>query len=553
LRFTVEPRWIPWLLGAAYLLLALHGLGAFDVVGDDEAREVAIMQNVLAGHWLWPRFNDTLIPDKPILSHWLGALSCAAVGFSETAVRFPFVLAGALTICWTTWFGMRTLGRNGGIAAGILLATFRALFDHVRVARPDAIMLPLLALALGCAFEAWRDGSRRQALAMWVALGLATFAKGPVAPALFVAALGGFLLWERGRGVRRLLHPVGIVVCVILGGWWYVAAWAGWGDEFVRQHVIGRYMRNLAGGLVQGQAYSPKSWLHHATFYPLHLPAIALPWTPLAAAALWRAWRGGSFARPLVRFLACWAIAPVLVFTPAEYKLRYYLLPAFPALALLMGPLAAELVTRPLAAPRATRTSLGLAALLIVVVGAGAWVALARPELLSRSDQATMAAVVAAAPFGSSGAAAIVGVVLGVAATATALRLWGPLVGMTAVLATAWLAFGAPAVAEMTTARGSFRAFAETAKRRFPTPGSLAFYGPESRAIVVYVGHPVASLQRDAGRITPGMGIIATLPAFQVLAQNGYVGDSLAMAEGQVGNLERGTLVLAEGRRPTTP
>jgi 4-amino-4-deoxy-L-arabinose transferase-like glycosyltransferase len=243
-------------------------------------------------------------------------------------------------------------------------------------------------------------------------------------------------------------------------------------------------------------------------------------------------------------------VAPVLVFTPAEYKLRYYLLPAFPALALVMGPLAAELATRPLATPRATRASFAAAAALVLAVGAGAWVALARPDLLSRSDQATMAAVVAAAPFGASGAAAIVGTALGVAATATALRLWGPLLGLTVGLAGLWLALGAPAVAEQTTARASLRSLAETARRRFPAPGALAFYGPESRSIVVYVGHPVPTLGRDASRIAPGMGIIATLPAYQVLAQNGYVGDSIAMAEGQVGNLEQGTLVLAEGRRP---
>jgi hypothetical protein len=189
--------------------------------------------------------------------------------------------------------------------------------------------------------------------------------------------------------------------------------------------------------------------------------------------------------------------------------------------------------------------------LLVLSVGAGAWVALARPELLSQSDQATMAAVVAAAPGGTSGAAWGVGGVLGIAATATALRLWGPLVLLTGGLAIAWLAVGAPAVAEQTTARASVRPLADAARRRFPAPGTLVFYGPEARAIVVYVGHPIPTLGRDATRITPGMGVIATLPAYQVLAENGYVGDSLAMAEGRIGNLERGTLVLAEGRRPT--
>ena len=75
------------LLAAAYLALALHGLGGADIVGDDEAREAGIVQDIVAGHWLWPRFNGEVIPDKPILYHWLAALPCAAAGFSEAAVR----------------------------------------------------------------------------------------------------------------------------------------------------------------------------------------------------------------------------------------------------------------------------------------------------------------------------------------------------------------------------------------------------------------------------------------------------------------------------------
>src|SRR5262245_66396407 len=77
------------LVALLYLAAALHGLGGMDIVGDDEAREVGIAQDVVAGHWLWPRFNDELLPDKPLLYHWLAAAACVPGGFSETAVRLP--------------------------------------------------------------------------------------------------------------------------------------------------------------------------------------------------------------------------------------------------------------------------------------------------------------------------------------------------------------------------------------------------------------------------------------------------------------------------------
>ncbi|TMA70468.1 MAG: glycosyltransferase family 39 protein, partial [Deltaproteobacteria bacterium] len=45
------------LLAAGFLAAALHGLGDADIVGDDEAREAGLVQEIVAGHWLLPRFN----------------------------------------------------------------------------------------------------------------------------------------------------------------------------------------------------------------------------------------------------------------------------------------------------------------------------------------------------------------------------------------------------------------------------------------------------------------------------------------------------------------
>ena len=61
------------LLAAGFLAAALHGLGDTDIVGDDEAREAGIVQEIVAGHWLLPRFNGDTLPDKPLLYHWLAA------------------------------------------------------------------------------------------------------------------------------------------------------------------------------------------------------------------------------------------------------------------------------------------------------------------------------------------------------------------------------------------------------------------------------------------------------------------------------------------------
>src|SRR5262249_33333625 len=187
----------PLLLGAVYLALALHGLGGADIIGDDEAREAGIVQEIVAGHVLWPRFNGDLLPDKPLLFHWLAAVPCAAAGFSEASVRLPSALAGAALIAWTARFGAELFGQTTGVVAAAALATMPALFARARVARPDALLVLLLAMSLGFAFRWWRDGSRHAATAALALLGAGTLAKGPVAPVLFGVTLGGFLVWQR--------------------------------------------------------------------------------------------------------------------------------------------------------------------------------------------------------------------------------------------------------------------------------------------------------------------------------------------------------------------
>jgi 4-amino-4-deoxy-L-arabinose transferase-like glycosyltransferase len=538
------------LIALVWLLLALHRLGDDAIVGDDEAREVGIVQDVLAGHWLWPMFNRELIPDKPTLSHWLGALACAPAGFSETAVRLPSVLAAAGTIWWTVEFGSRLLGPPAGLAAGLVLATSRSLFAHARVARPDTLLVLLVSMALGCAWRWWREGSRGRATAALALIGVGAMAKGPVAPALFAAAIGLFLLWQRDlRRVFRLCTPSGVAAFLVLALGWYALAAAGWGRAFVQQHLIGRYVRNLAGGLASGHAYSTKPWYYHLFFYPQHLPAIVWPWTPFVAVAIWQLWRRGGLSDPRARFLLCWAAAPVLVFTPAEWKLRYYLLPCLPPLALLTGPLLVQLIESFLVPQRVTRASLAAAAGFVVAVSVAALVYIEHPAVLSESDRLTRDAILSALG-GVEATAALIGIVAGMFAVTVACRAWGGVVMLVGSAGLAWLVSGEPALDVATSSRDSLKPFAREAAALFPPGRPLAFYGPTIRPVVVYVGRPVPSLDRRREGIVPGQGVIAFEPAYRTLAEAEILGPPLATTSGRIGNVERATLVLAEARGP---
>jgi 4-amino-4-deoxy-L-arabinose transferase-like glycosyltransferase len=543
------------LVAAAWFALAIHGLGAADIVGDDEAREAGIVQDVVAGHWLWPRFNEELLPDKPILYHWLAAVPCAAAGFSEAMVRLPSALAGAALVAWTGLFGAELLGPYSGLVAASLVATTPAFFDHARVARPDVLLVALLSPALGFAFRWWRHGRRRDATAALALLGAATLAKGPVAPVLFGLTLGAFLLWQGElRRLPRLLTPAGVVAFVVLGLGWYAVALAGWGERFVHEHLVGRYLRNLAGGLVTGDPYSPKPLTYHLLFYPLHLPIVALPWTPVVLLALWRARRARGYRDPRLRFLLCWALAPVVAFTPAEWKLRHYLLPAIPALALVAAPTVLRLLREPTRRfDRRAVLVVGAAALggiALAVAFATGW-----SPRLSPSDRRTVDALLSVVPGGVSGLVGAAGFVAGVLAVALAWRAWAALVGVTAAAMVCWMLVGMPALEQETSRRDSLKPFARTVATLRPPPAPLAFWRDTLRPVVVYVGRPVPTLRhRDA--VVPGIGLIVREPDWGALSRDGVVGFPLLVGTGRVGNIAVGQVLLLEiapGAAPLPP
>lgn len=531
-------------VAALFLGAALHGLGAADVVGDDEAREVGIVQDVLAGHWLLPRFNAELLPDKPILWHWLAALPAAAAGPSATAVRLPSALAGAALVAWTARFGATLGDPRAGVAAAVLLATTPAFFTRARVARPDVLLALLLALALGRAFRWWRDGRPADATAALAWLGAATGAKGPVGPTLFVATLGGFLLWQGElRRLPRLLTPAGLAAFALVGLGWYAVALAGWGDLFVREHLIGRYLRNLLGGLPAGQTYSPEPFLYHLLFYVQHLPLVVLPWTPIVAVGLWQAARSGGLGTPHTRFLLCWAAAPVLAFTPAEWKLRYYLLPALPALVLVAAPAAVRLWAARGAPGRGGRAV--VAALLAAGLAAAAvWAAGTGQVALSRSDRATFDGLVVALPGGLAGTAALAAGAAGVLALAAAARAWRVVLAVTAGGMAAWMLLGLPALERAVSRRDSLRPFAEAVARTVPRDAPLVFFPETMRPVAVYAGRAIPPVRRRRD-LPPGAFVIAAEPAWRDLHAAGRVGMPLLEGHGRHGNVDRGRVILA--------
>ncbi len=572
------------LIGLLFAPLYLRNLGAADIVGDDEAREVGIIQDMaLRGHWILPRFNGTTFPDKPVLYHWLGATACAhGPSCDERAVRLPSALAASALVALVGIGAARLFDPATGSIAALLLGLTPFLFEWARAARPDVLLTLLLTGALLTFYDWWRDGarSRARATALGVLLGLGVLAKGPVAPAIAALAIGPFLWLRRDlRLLRRLAaaHVLGPFALLALG--WYALALLGWGEPFARAHLVRRYLGNLLGGSLALGVRPSHSLFHHLIFYPLHLLLVTLPWTPLlVAASYWILRDPERRSDPRWQFLYAWLTAVLLAFVPAALKLRHYLLPALPAAAMLAASFTATLVrpthgARVLAAPSASpRPSAGgspgpsppaargspsaqrgarmLAAMLLAagfVVAIVAWFLTDGPSRSDRDAARALAAAARAQPLATALMIAA-GIALGAAGLQVARRRrWRSLLAVGGCATLAWLLVAQPFVERALTTASSLEPFAAAVKTRVPDGSPLYFFGRVIRPLVVYIGRPVPRVRRDLGRVEAD-GAYLIVPVADLPHVHRIRPDARILAEhsGRVGNLARGRIALVE-------
>ncbi len=319
------------LILAAVIFLCF--LGAHDLWAPDEpffgegAREMLI-----DGQWLVTHVNGVVNSHKPPLFFWLIALFSLPLGHvTEFTARLPSVLAGLGTLVLIMRLGRRWFGPKTAALAGLLLATSYMFWDKARWSQIDSLLCFLIWVALS-AFADWRSGSadgRRAGALFWCAAGLAVLAKGPVGLLLPLGIVIVVLALERDLGSLRCFAPLlGPLVFVLVTGAWASAATI-WGPA--DYSVIGALREHFVERGMHGMHHVQPFW-----YYSERLPLSLLPWTGLLPGALVVAWRNRRHSEGLRLSLVA-AVFVVVFFSISTEKRDLYVLPAFPAIAIMMA------------------------------------------------------------------------------------------------------------------------------------------------------------------------------------------------------------------------
>ncbi len=369
------------LLGIGVLLLYGHRLGATGLLELDEARYAAVAREMAeSGDWLVPRLNGIAHFTKPPLAYWSAAAAFRLLGPTELAARLGPLLAALATLAATWGIGRRLGGRAAAAWGVAVLATSPEFFMMGRTLSTDIFLTAACTVALLGAVWDWtspdagvdrgaggcktadRAGPIGAGL-FWSALGIGFLAKGPVVFIIVGGALSGSLAFaEDRRRLRGLLRWWGPLVFAAIALPWYTLAAArtpGLLAYWLGQEVVGRVAADVH---------------HRGGPWYYFLPVLALgclPWSVLLPAAATEPQPRAAAAR---RLLLAWLLVPLAMLSLSRSKLPTYILPLFPAAALLVGGYLARLPELG-ADRRARRTAYAFGALAFAIAAGLAIVA----------------------------------------------------------------------------------------------------------------------------------------------------------------------------------
>jgi len=329
---ALRERWIFSGLAAFVGCVWLAVLPVRPLFNPDEGRYAEIPREMLAsGDWMIPHLNGLDYIEKPPLQYWATALSLHLLGPTVFAARLYTALLALAGLMVVAAIARSLWGVAAGWRAGFVLASLSLYPVLGQLLTLDLSLSFYMTLALAGFLLAQRTSSAVPMILAWAATAAGVLTKGVVAAAIPAAVLVLYTAVSRDTGPwRRLQWHIGLPLFLVLCVPWFWLAARRLPDFvqffFIHEHVA-RYLTPIAD--------REESWWF---FIPVFL-AGTLPWTWVALRVLATGWRrqapAGEFDDR--RFLWLWVVFVVGFFSCSDSKLVPYILPAIPALALLIA------------------------------------------------------------------------------------------------------------------------------------------------------------------------------------------------------------------------
>ncbi len=320
------------------LALYLPGLASVPPIDRDESRFAQASHQMLeTGDFVRIQFQDKSRAKKPAGIYWMQAASAHLFHAERRiwAYRLPSVLGALAAVLLTFAFGQALVGRPAALMGAALLACSLILVSEGHQAKTDAMLLACVVAVQGVLGRFYmvsrgvgKKPGQMEILAFWIAMGLGILIKGPIVPvvalltALALSIADRKILWLQG------LRPImGVIVAAAIVAPWAAAVSQATHGQFIGQAVKTDLLPKLLG--------SQESHGAPPGYFLLLFSALAWPGSLFMVPGFVRAVKNRQAAA--LRFCLAWVVPAWLMFELVPTKLPHYVLPTFPALALLAG------------------------------------------------------------------------------------------------------------------------------------------------------------------------------------------------------------------------
>ena len=347
-------RAVGFLLVCGFLLF-LPGFFSIPPVDRDEARFAqATKQMIEAGDYVDIRFQDDVRYKKPVGIYWLQSAAVetlSTLGLPRAQLRIwvyriPSLIGAIGAVLLTYWTALAFVTRRGAVFAALLMCCSVLLGAEARLAKTDAMLLLTVVAAMGALariYLSWQRGEDPEHPAwswpaiFWTAIAGGILLKGPLVLMFAGLTIVSLAIMDRGATWLWRLRPVwGLMWTLVLVLPWFVAIYLRAGDAFFADSVGGDMLSKLSAQESHGAPPGLYLLLFWITFWP------GAPLAAMAAPAVWRARR-----EPGAQFLLAWLVPSWIVFEAVLTKLPHYVLPLYPAIAILtVGALERRVLSR---------------------------------------------------------------------------------------------------------------------------------------------------------------------------------------------------------------
>src|SRR5215475_11520290 len=337
------------------LLLFLPGFFTIPPIDRDEARFAqATKQMVETGDYVDIRFQDEVRYKKPVGIYWMQAAAvhtATALGLPKAQLRIwvyrvPSLIGAIGAVLLTYWTALAFVTRRGAVLAGLMMCSAVLLGVEARLAKTDAMLLLTVVAAMGAlarVYLSWQRGEDpvhppwSWPIIFWTALAGGILLKGPLILMFVGLTIVMLSMLDRNASWLWRMRPVwGLMWMLVLVLPWFVAIYWRAGETFFTDSLGGDMLSKLSAQESHGAPPGVYLLLFWITFWP------GAPLAAMAAPAVWRARR-----EPGAQFLLAWLVPSWIVFELVLTKLPHYVLPLYPAVAILtVGALERRVLSR---------------------------------------------------------------------------------------------------------------------------------------------------------------------------------------------------------------